>query len=64
MSLPEARRQVVDARLRQLAGSPTDSAVYDLDTDRWTIEIPDGLILYIFSTRHQRIVILRILDLT
>ena len=63
LSLPEDRKQAVDQRLRELATSPTERSVYDSDLDRWTTEFPGGLILYIFSARHQRIVILRLVDL-
>lgn len=63
LSLPAERRQAIDERLRQLATSPTEGSVYDADTDRWTAEFADGLILFVFGGRRERIVILRVLDL-
>jgi hypothetical protein len=64
LSLPQTRRLAIDDRLRRLARDPTEDATYDPETDRWSTEFDDGgLIVFIASEPHRRVVILRVLDL-
>ncbi len=53
-------------RLRALAADPKHHARYDPSADRWSAEFDSGtgLILYILSDTHRRIVILRVLHLS
>lgn len=53
-------------RLRVLAADPKYEARYDTGTDRWSAHVDSeaGLIVYILSETHGRIVILRVLHLS
>ncbi|MDN5763536.1 MAG: hypothetical protein L0H41_14635, partial [Microlunatus sp.] len=53
-------------RLSALAADPEHSARYDASTDRWSAEFDSGagLIVYVLSDTHRRIVILRVLHLS
>lgn len=53
-------------RLRQLAADPKFDARYDSSTDRWSADFDsgNGLVVYIVSESHRRIVILRVIHLS
>lgn len=66
LSLDEDTATRVNERLHLLAADPRLNTRYDDETDRWSAEFDSGagLILYILSDAHRRIVILRVLHLT
>jgi hypothetical protein len=66
-ALPEQARQHVNARILELRRDPTaNSENYNPDTDHWTVDYGGGagLLVYAAVPDRQRIIILRLIDLT
>lgn len=66
LSLDEGVASRLTERVRALAADPRSDARYDARTDRWSADFDSGagLIVYVFSDAHRRVVILRVLHLS
>lgn len=66
LTLDDIARAELDAHLTELARDPTTVASHDSATDHWSSDFGagEGIVLSLVSTRHHRIVILRIIYLS
>ena len=62
-SLPASVRLQIDEAIQRILEDPEGQGSYDKSSDMWSATFASGLILYVVSRAHIRVVILRIVAL-